>query len=343
MPPQIVIPGQPEPCLQTLRRSLDLLEILTMNLCTSLPQGTVYSAPSASRASSLKHAISGLLAAADYVLSGTTQKLATLGGKFAGLRLNLDFVPRPDDLFIVTYPRSGTTWMQMILYQLATDGSLEFEHIYQVCPYFENSLGMKSGFANVPAPRTFKSHLTYRQIPKGCKYVYVARNGKDVVTSYFHFSRSHLGFRGTFDEFFDQFVRGKVESGSWFDHVQGWWAHRDDPNVLFLHYEDLLDDLDDCLRRIAAFCDLELELSRIPSIRERCSFAFMKAHENKFDHQMGMLWEQGVQWKSFIRQGRAGEGADRLSTPQAALFDQIYQKTLGSMGVEFSRNGHQPP
>ena len=160
--------------------------------------------PSRSQARRLR-----LLAAAGYVLNGTTQKLATLGGKIAGLRLNLDFVPRPDDLFIVTYPRSGTTWMQMILYQLATDGSLEFEHIYQVCPYFENSLGMRSGFANVPEPRTFKSHLTYRQVPKGCKYIYVARNGKDVAASYFHFSRSHLGFRGTFDEFFDQFVRGR--------------------------------------------------------------------------------------------------------------------------------------
>jgi hypothetical protein len=138
-----------------------------------------------------------------------TDKLSALAGKIAWLRLRyLDFVPRPDDLFIVTYPRSGTTWMQMILYQLATGGSLDFEHIYQVCPYFEAALGTTSGFANVPEPRTFKSHLSYHDIPKGCKYIYVARNGKDVAVSYFHFSKTHLGFRGSFDEFFERFVRG---------------------------------------------------------------------------------------------------------------------------------------
>jgi hypothetical protein len=54
----------------------------------------------------------------------------------------------------------------------------------------------------------------------------IARNGKDVAVSFFHFSRSHHGFRGTFDEFFDRFMWGRVEWGSWFKHVKGWWHHR---------------------------------------------------------------------------------------------------------------------
>jgi hypothetical protein len=276
----------------------------------------------------------------DSVLNRATGKLAALAGTIAWLRLRyLDFVPRPDDLFIVTYPRSGTTWMQMILYQLATDGSLDFDHIYQVCPYFEVSRGMSNGFAGVPEPRTFKSHLAYRHIPKGCKYLYVARNGKDVAVSYFHFSRSHLGFRGTFDEFFDLFMRGKVEAGSWFAHVKGWWAHRNDPNVLFLRYEDLLDDLQRCLHRIIAFCELEVEPARLPAIGERCGFAFMKAHESKFDHQMGLLWEQGVRWNSFLREGRAGGGKDRLSPQQAARFARAFDNHLGQTGIDFGPDG----
>ena len=44
---------------------------------------------------------------------------------------------------------------------------------------------------------------------------------------------------GTFAEFFDHFLRGKVEFGSWFQHVRGWWERRYDPNVLFLTYEEL--------------------------------------------------------------------------------------------------------
>jgi hypothetical protein len=251
--------------------------------------------------------------------------------------MHIDFVPRPDDVFIVTYPRSGTTWMQMILYQLTTDGSMDFPHINEYCPWFERSSRCADGFEGRPSPRLFKSHLSYRQIPKGSsKYIYIARDGKDVVVSYYHFSRSHLELRGTFDEFLDLFMHGKVEGGSWFEHVKGWWRHRNDPNVLFLCYKDLLHDLESCLRRIIAFCELEVEPARFPTILERCSFAFMKAHESKFDYQLGVLWEQGVQWNAYIRQGRAGAWKGTLSPRQAARFDTIFLRRLGGTGIDFA-------
>jgi hypothetical protein len=256
---------------------------------------------------------------------------------------HFEFVPRPDDIFIVTYPRSGTTWMQMILYQLTTDGNMDFPHINEYCPWFEESVRSADGFEGRLSPRSFKSHLSYRQIPKGPgKYIYIARDGKDVAVSYFHFFRSHFGFHGTFDEFFDLFMRGKVEGGSWFEHVRGWWQHRNDPNVLFLRYEDLLHDLEGCLRRIIAFCDLEVEPARFPTILERCSFAFMKANESKFDYQLGVLWEQGVRWNAFIRQGRAGAWKGTLSSRQAARFDKLFRSQLGRTGIGFATPSDQP-
>lgn len=64
---------------------------------------------------------------------------------------------RPDDIFIVTYPRSGTTWMQMILYQLTTDGNIDFANIYQVSPWLELSLELgKYSFESFAYPRIFK-------------------------------------------------------------------------------------------------------------------------------------------------------------------------------------------
>ena len=307
-----------------------------MSLDISVPRGAPFESASASHGFGLKPAASRFLFSVVSALNRGTAGLSAFARKIAWMRLHyLDFVPRPDDLFIVSYPRSGTTWMQMILYQLATDGNLDFDHIYQVCPWYENSLGMSNGFKGVPEPRTFKSHLTYRDIPKGCKYVYVARNGKDVAVSYFHFTQSHYGFRGTFDEFFELFLKGKVEAGSWFEHVKGWWSHRNDPNVLFLRYEDLVSDLEGCLRRITAFCDLEVEPARLPTILERCSFGFMKAHESKFDHLMGLLCEQGVRWNSFIRQGRAGAWRGVLSSRQENRFNKIFYNQLGRAGLDF--------
>ena len=193
-------------------------------------------------------------------------------------------MPRPDDIFIDTYSRSGTTWMQMILYQLTTDGNMDFPHIAEYCPWFERSLRAAQGFETRPSPRIFKSHLPYQKIPKGTgKYIYVARDGKDVAISYYHLYRMYQGYAGTFEEFFELFMRGNVQFGSWFRHVRGWWEHRHDPSLLFLTYEELARDLPACIRRISAFYGLNVPADRLPGIIERCSFNFMKKHEAQCD------------------------------------------------------------
>ena len=247
------------------------------------------------------------------------------------------YVPRPDDMFIVTYPRSGTTWMQMILYQLTTDGGMDFPHIAEYCPWFEKSLRSGRGFEMRPSPRIFKTHLPYSQIPKGpCKYIYVARDGKDVAVSNYHLHRMYFEYRGTFAEFFERFMEGDIGYGSWFNHVAGWWQHRHDPNVLLLTYEELTRDLEACLRRIIAFCGFEVSPERFPQILERCSFAFMKAHEGQFDPAMELLWERGVQLNSFLRAGRIGDGTVYLDDEQNARFERAYQRYLA--GTEFASN-----
>ncbi len=246
----------------------------------------------------------------------------------------LDFVPRPDDIFIVTYPRSGTTWMQMILYQLTTDGDMDFTHISEVVPWFERFSLNRKDIEALPSPRIFKTHLPYKgmlmSIPKGpCKYIYLARNGKDVTVSYFHFYTSHLGFRGTFSEFFDRFMRGKVKYGSWFKHVAGWRAHRDDPNILFLEYEDLIRDLAGSIQIIADFCGFEVPPEKLPVILERSSFAFMKKHENKFDHAMELFLDHGIQLGLFLRKGQINYAKEYLNSQQEALFEREFEKWLG--------------
>jgi peroxiredoxin len=242
------------------------------------------------------------------------------------------FVPRPDDLFIVSYPRSGTTWMQMILYQLTTEGKMDFPHITKVSPWFERSLKDGTAYDALPAPRVFKSHLSYRRIPRGpCKYLYVARDCKDVAVSYYHFQTSHMHFKGTFDEFLERFLKGEMDYGSWFRHVRGWWEHRHDPNVLFVRYEELGADLPGCLRKISSFCGLPISPERWPGILERCSFAFMKEHESLFDPMFAMLYEQGFQPNTFLRQGRSGGWRDRLTPAQARRLERAARKRLGDL------------
>ncbi|MBF0450066.1 MAG: sulfotransferase domain-containing protein [Candidatus Magnetomorum sp.] len=244
----------------------------------------------------------------------------------------LDFHSRPDDIFIVTYPRSGTTWMQMILYQLTTDGNMDFPHISQVSPWFDRLILYNimdgSDLEKLPSPRIFKSHLSYKNIPKGsCKYIYVARDGEDVAVSYFYFYTSHLNFKGTFSEFFDKyFMRGKVQFGSWFTHVADWQQHENDSNVLFLRYEDLINDLKGTLQKIINFCEFKVAEERFPEILEKCSYPFMKKYENKFDHISGMIWEKGYKQNSFIRKGQTGSGKEYLTSQQKNSFNKKLNK-----------------
>ncbi|NQU20749.1 MAG: sulfotransferase domain-containing protein [Candidatus Nealsonbacteria bacterium] len=248
----------------------------------------------------------------------------------------LDYTARPDDVFLVTYPRSGTTWLQMIMYQLTTDGSMDFQHIAEVCPWFERVAMNRRNLDAMPSPRIFKSHLPHIWIPKRrCRYIYVARNGMDVAVSFYGFHKSHLRYRGTFEQFFNRFMRGWVVWGSWFYHVSRWWRYRNQPNVLFLKYEDMIADLEGCVRRIIALCELDVAEERMPEILRRCSFEFMKEHEEKFDFATEVMLEKGFTPDTFIRGGRVGDGADRLDDEQTARFQSKYKRCVAGIGLTF--------
>ncbi|NBD33269.1 MAG: hypothetical protein GVY17_09955 [Cyanobacteria bacterium] len=246
----------------------------------------------------------------------------------------LDYVPRKNDIFIVTYPRSGTTLLQMILYQIMTDGNMDIPHISHFCPWFERFT--KDSLEALPSPRVFKSHLSYKWIPKGpSKYIYVARNGKDVMVSFFHLATTHMNSRETFSEFFNRFMRNQLWHGSWFEHVAEWWTNRQGIEILFLKYEDLTDDLENCIQKIIEFCGFEVDPNKIPQILERCSFTFMKKHEDKFDHITEKMFERGFKMNSFIRQGKVGNWTEYLSHQQEALFEKEFEKRLGKFGIDF--------
>lgn len=57
-------------------------------------------------------------------------------------------------------------------------------------------------------------------------------------------------------------------------HCLEWWEHRNDANVLFVHFADLKKDLEGSIRRIAKFIDFPIDESKFPQIMEHCSFAW---------------------------------------------------------------------
>jgi len=229
--------------------------------------------------------------------------------------------PRPDDVFVATYPRSGTTWMQYMLHLLVRP-EVDFRHINDACPWLERSLAVGSvtpdDLARLPSPRIFKTHLLPQWLPRQGRFVVIVRDPADVAVSYYELYRAYLGFRGTLDEFLARFVAGRVQYGSWWSHVRSWERHAG-PQVLSVRYEALRADPHAQLRRVAEHAGLACDEARLAAAVEGASLRRMKAMEERFDHATSLLLERGVRPRSFI--GR-GEGAGpALSAEQRARIE----------------------
>ncbi|KAL1471242.1 hypothetical protein MTO96_040021 [Rhipicephalus appendiculatus] len=111
---------------------------------------------------------------------------------------------------------------------------------------------------NAPIPRAFRSHMSFDKVPYSAeaKYVYIARNPYDTCVSLYYHTRNMRIYRfheGTFNDFLELFLQGRVEHGDYFENVTSWYEHANDPNVLFLTYEELKKNTRRCVLRIAEF------------------------------------------------------------------------------------------
>jgi hypothetical protein len=229
--------------------------------------------------------------------------------------------PRPDDVFVATYPRSGTTWMQLLLHRLVRP-EVEFRHINDACPWVERSLAVGSitpeALAQLPSPRIFKTHLLRQWLPREGRFVVLVRDPADVAVSYHALYRAYLGFHGSLDEFLERFAAGRVQYGSWWAHVRSWERHAG-PNVTFVRYEALRADPARELRRVAERTGLPSDAERIAAAVEGASLSRMKAMEERFDHATSLLLERGVRPRSFI--GRGQGSTDALTAEQRARIE----------------------
>lgn len=282
-------------------------------------------------------AVSRALALGSRVVGELVEILGDLQRVMRFARGALDYRVRPDDIFISSYPRSGTTWMQYILHLLLRPEQ-GFDHISQVAPWFERSLAVgaltAADLEALPSPRVYKSHLPYRWLPRGARYVYVVRDGRDVAVSYYHFYRSHLRYDGDFDRFYRRFLRGRVQYRSWFKHVAAWEAERDNPRVLFLRYEELRARPDEALDRLVAFLDLAVSPGRRAEVLERSSFEQMKRDERRFDFATEFLLQSGYSGRGFLRGGRTGDGAAALSPEQQQAYARRVRRPPLLAGLE---------
>ncbi|XP_035222150.1 amine sulfotransferase-like [Stegodyphus dumicola] len=235
-------------------------------------------------------------------------------------RSALAYKPRDDDVFIVTYPKCGTTWAQHILVLIFRMGKpLESEiELWSASPFL--AMAGASAAEEMPRPNAIKFHLPYHLIPKSdkAKYIYLTRNPKDCCVSYFHHMRNvpEHEFNGTFDEFFELFIAGKVDYGDYFDHVLSWYAHRNDPNVLFLTYEEMKKDIRSAIFKMASFIDdaayaepLRNDPEKLNNIVKFSSFDYMKKVVNKGIEELRSMSKEEIMNSTLPREFKNMFGA----------------------------------
>jgi len=251
-----------------------------------------------------------------------------------------EFVVKDGDIFVVTYPRSGTTWTEQMVHLLAHKGEQGEQLITDAVPWVETlphrPNGMHEFLKTLNSRRMFTSHLPYPLMPPlndtTARIAYVARNPKDVaISTYFH-NQSKGGYEGTWDEHFQLFLHGDIGFGPYFDHILPWWqASQNDKRILFLKYEDMKNDHAGNVARIASFLDLQADSQLIDRVVELSSFKSMTSNQNtNFDW---VPQREGV--PKHFRKGDIGDWRNHFSAEQSRQMDDLFMQKMKGTGLQF--------
>jgi len=254
-------------------------------------------------------------------------------------------VPWRDGDIVVSVPvKSGTTWTMNIVHQLRSGGDPDLQDVYVEVPWLElvpspavTREERLAKFAAMPRSRrrAFKTHAPPGPLPyqkpgggrKDVRYVVVVRNPDEAIASMHPFAHAHT--RAWFDlwklpretfckpdfaSFYDEVGRDLFPPAL-FGFVAAWWPLRHAKNVLLLHFSDMLADHEGSVRKIARFLGLRPTPKQWPKILEYTSFAWMKAHEDKFELRRAAaipVLDSGA----MVRRGVVGAAKDDGVTPE---------------------------
>ncbi|XP_032877023.1 amine sulfotransferase-like isoform X2 [Amblyraja radiata] len=250
---------------------------------------------------------------------------------------------RDSDVFVVTYPKSGTIWMQTILMYIFMDDDLqtgETKASFFKAPWLELSI-KEINTDDRPPPRLFVTHLPYQLIPKAlknkkAKVIYVYRNPKDVAVSYYHFHKfaNYLETPENFGAFLQAFLEGQVDYDSWFDHVKNWYNHREEFNIIFQSYEEMIKDLKMAVLKFCKFLGKPMDDKSVDAIVEHSTFKNMKLNPKTNYETAGFpLFNSSL--PGFMRRGIIGDWKNNFTVAQNDMFNNIFQEKMNAIPLKF--------
>lgn len=258
-----------------------------------------------------------------------------------------------DDVWVVTFPKSGTTWTQEMVWLI--DHDLDFETARKVdlnhrTLFIEASaiigdyLGDTVGAAeNLVRPRHIKTHLPLALLPTQLwtvkpKIIYCARNPKDVAVSYMHHYRHLHGFKGTNETFLEGLLTDQVLWCPQVSHALDFWNVRQLDYVLFLHFEEMKQDIMDVFRKMCNFFAKSYTDDQLAKLAEHLSFDTMKKNPSTNHTQLmktlGTIRNTTINF-DFMRKGQVGGYKDELTPEFTQRLQEHVDKQLAGSGFQY--------
>jgi hypothetical protein len=245
----------------------------------------------------------------------------------------------PDDAFLISYPKSGHTWLRFLVASLVSPA--------EAVTLVDMELRVPSvhGYSDVwlrkkPRPRILASHECYD--PRFKKVVYLVRDPRDAVVSsyYHHLRRGEIGDTDSIDRYVPGWLAGSMWSsppfGGWREHVLSWLATRgDDPGFLLLRYEDMKKDPQAELAKVSSHLGLAASPQALERAVELAGAERMRELEKEQHEAWGMTkgFRQDV---PFIRKAAAGGWKSVLSESSLWEIESTCGPVMRSLGYQLS-------
>ncbi|XP_026330043.1 estrogen sulfotransferase-like [Hyposmocoma kahamanoa] len=284
-----------------------------------------------------------------------------------------NFQLRPDDTFVITYPRSGTTWTQELVWLVANDldyAKAKENVLIERFPYLEFSTIVShesikrhvkeykhdkqmveeskemckphyADFTKLPSPRFFKSHMPISLLPPSlldtCKVVFVARDPRDVAVSFYHLCRLFklIGYSGDLKTFWNYFIKGLVHFTPYFEVIKEAWANRNHPNMLFLFYEELSKDLPATIRRVCQFLGKQYSEDQIAKLCEHLHIDNFKINASVNEDVFKAVKFADEKEEPFIRRGKVGGWRDYFDEEMTAQAERWIADNLRDTDLRY--------
>ncbi|XP_071493716.1 sulfotransferase 1C4-like [Diadema antillarum] len=270
------------------------------------------------------------------------------------------FEVRSDDVWVLTFPKSGTHWMIEIVSLILTDGypgmvnrtlhssGAEMINMDQTFPRTLDEMDtvkmdmtpFLKTIEKAPSPRVILTHLRLNRLPKDlikkAKVVYLVRNPKDVTTSWYNFFSSSEFVRINWEKNFRQFLAGEMTWGSWPEHVKEFWDIREENNLLFVYYEDLLKDPMSGIAAIAEHIERPLSEEVLQRVIRSSTMSEMKATYRNMAESGSFYLTKAFGLLPFLNKGQVAQWKSRFTVAENEIFDEWYRREMAGTNIPIS-------